>query len=270
MFTRLSPKINKRNGNTRSGRRRRGRSNLRALLLLLLITIFSCYLAFKLQFYKYFTIKQVKLEQTTYISSAYLDSLCAELLLGANTMSSLSFQRKTIEREPLIKRVRFLRRFPDRLTVQIQEREPVALFNVGELLPIDSEGFVLPLDLSAHRLNLPILTPRSVALSLSTEPGVQPSLNRDGRLLLEALLSFKQNTPELLPLISELTLNELGKVTLVTVEEGMRVVLGKWVNPEKLRYVKWMLEQVSQTQEKPVLVDLSFEGQIILKKDLEN
>ena len=158
MFTSLPPKITKRNGNTRSSRRRRGRSNLRALLLLLLITLCSCYMAYNIRFYKYFTIKQVKLEQTTYISSAYLDSLCAELFLGANTMSSLSSQRKTIEREPLIKTVRFLRRFPDHLTVRVQEREPVALVYTDHFMEIDDEGMVLAEGWQTEELDLPIIT----------------------------------------------------------------------------------------------------------------
>jgi len=269
MSTGLPVKTGKRHSKDNSGRRRRGRSNVRALLLLLLIALLSYYAANKLQLYKYFIIKQVMVEPTVYISAAYLESMCAELLLGANTLSSLSSQRKILEAEPMIKKVYFWRRFPDRLTVRVQEREPVALFNVGELLPIDSEGVVLDLDLSENRLNLPILTPRSVALSLDREPDAQPRLNRDGLLLLEAILSFKQNSPELLPLISEFTISEHGKVTLVTIKEGMRVVLGKWVEPDKLRYLKWMLEQVSRTEEKPALVDLSFEGQIILKKDDE-
>ncbi|MBN2288080.1 MAG: cell division protein FtsQ/DivIB [Candidatus Glassbacteria bacterium] len=265
----LPPETTARNRKAGSNRRKRGRSNLRTLILLLLVTVVSCYAADRLKLYRYFVIKKVTMEQTTFISPAHLDSLCSSILLGASTLSSLSAQRKIIESEPLVKSVRFLRRFPDRLTVQVREREPVALLNVGELLPIDSEGFVLPIDLAVSRLDLPILTPRSAALSLGTEAGAQPRLNRDGRLLLEALLSLKQNSPELLPLVSEFTLNEQGKVTLVTVEDGMRVVLGKWVEPDKLRYLKWMLEQVSGVEEKPALVDLSFEGQIILKKSDE-
>ena len=265
----LPVKISKRHSKVSSVRQRQGRSSLRVLLLLLLITLLSYYAANKLQLYKYFIIKQVMVEPTIYISAAYLDSICAELLLGANTLSSLSSQRKILEAEPLIKKVHFWRRFPDRLTVRVQEREPVALLNVGELLPIDSEGLVLDLDLSENQFNLPILTPPSVALSFGGKPDAQPRLNRDGLLLLEAILSFKQYSPELLPLISEFTLSERGKVTLVTIDGGMRVILGKWVEPEKLHYLKWMLEQVSRIEEKPALVDLSFEGQIILKKDDE-
>jgi len=269
MASGLRSKKTKRYRKNGSSRRKRGQGHIRALLLMLLVILLSCYAADRFQLYKYFVIKQVKAEQTIFIPPAYLDSVCTELFLGANTLSSLSLQRKILEREPLIKKVHFWRRFPDRLTVRVQEREPVALLNVGELLPIDIEGFVLPLDLSLHRLHLPILTPRSPALSLGTESGFQPRLNRDGRILLEALLSFKKNSPELLPLISEFTLNERGKVTLITLEEGMQVVLGKWVKADKLRYLKWMLEQVSRIEEKPALVDLSFEGQIILKKDSE-
>ncbi|MFC1537479.1 cell division protein FtsQ/DivIB [Gemmatimonadota bacterium] len=250
-------------------KRKRGGSNIRVLLLLLLIILVSCYAADRLRLYRYFTIKEINLEPTTYVSASYLDSLCSRLFLGASTLTSLSSQKEILEREPLILKVSFRRLFPDRLTVLVRERKPLALLNVGELLPIDDEGMVLPLDLSQHQLNLPILTPRSIALSLDAKPGVQSRINRDGRLLLEALLNIKQNSPELMPLISEFTFNEQGKVTVVTIEEGMRVVLGKWVNSDKLRYLKWMLEQVAETEEKPALVDLSFEGQIILKQNDE-
>ncbi|MEA2062425.1 MAG: cell division protein FtsQ/DivIB [Gemmatimonadota bacterium] len=267
MDSRLPPNFKHYSLKKSSSKRKRGRSNIKTLILLMLATLVSCYAADKLEMEKHFIIKHVTMDQTTYLNQDYLDSLCSDLLLGRSTLTGLSDQKARLESEPLVKKARLLRRFPDRIAVRVWEREPVALLNVGELLPVDGEGMVLPLDLSAHKLDLPILTPRSVSLSSSgADPSGQTRIDRDGRVLLEALLTFREKAPDLLPLVSEFTLDERGKVTVVTMDWAMQVVMGKWVEPDKLEYLRWMLDQLARTRERPSLVDLSFEGQIIVKK----
>lgn len=235
------------------------------MIFLLLVTACSCFAAYKLDFDGFFIIKKVNVNPTNLIQETYLDSLCRSLLLGRSIFSNLSQQEKIILSEPLVKEVRFLRRYPDCLKVQVEERVPVALVNLGELLPVDSEGFILQLANKNYPLELPILTPRTVAFNGQEENSSRASLNKESLRLLEAALVFRRLAPELLPQVSEFTLNEQGKITLVTLDDGIKVVLGKWVKEENVRYLQWMLGQFARLGEKPVLVDLSFEGQIIVK-----
>jgi cell division protein FtsQ len=248
-----------------SGRRKSARGL--KLLLVLALTGLSCYGADRLSISDYFKVRQVAVENTRNISKPGMESLCNRLLLGRSMLSSLSEQKKSLEREPLVRRVRFHRRFPDRLTVEVEERQPVALLNAGELLPVDREGYILPLKNSVSRAALPILTPRGSALNSEGESGSRTRLDRDGRVLLETALAFQRMAPDLLPMISEFTVNRQGKITLVTMDDGVQVVMGKWLKPETLRYLKWMMGQLAMSEPKPREVDLSFDGQIIVRDD---
>ncbi len=245
--------------------RRRGARGLK-LLLLLALTGLSCYGAERCDLSRYFSVREVSVEPTHRIPAGELLALSREALLGRSMLGGFTGAEAVLRRHPLIKDVSLHRRFPDRVKVVVTEREPVAMLNCGELLPVDNEGYVLPLNDPAACAKLPLLTPRKAAFE-NLEPGdSRHRLDKDGRMLLETSLAFRRAAPEMLPLISEFTVNSEGKITLVTLNEGVQVVIGKWVRPETVRYLKWMMARLAEGGEiKPQEVDLSFDGQIIVK-----
>ena len=147
------------------------------------------------------------------------------------------------------------------------ERRPVALANLGEIIPVDDEGYVLPLDISRHRMELPLITPPSAGSVTIDETTGRMRLDKQGRRLVQAVLCFKDMAPELLSRISEFGIDSQGKIALVTMDRGLRVVMGKWVEPKNIEYLKWMFTELDGRDDRPALVDLSFEGQIIVRKD---
>jgi len=256
-----------RNGIT-SARRpfRRGRRKPRGLkvIVLLLATVATGYAAYKLEVRGYFTIRHVSVNRPVYMNPAQLDSLCSQLFIGRSTFSDLSEPGRRLAGQPLIRKVRCYRRYPDRLRVQVTEREPVALANAGELTAVDAEGCVLPLKVREHSLSLPIITPASASALITDESG-RLRLDKEGCRLLQAVLTFKATAPDLLPGISEFTVDENGKIRLVTLEDGVTVVMGRWVEERDVQYYRWMLGEIARRGDRPALVDLSFEGQIIVK-----
>ncbi|OGF98984.1 MAG: hypothetical protein A3F83_07390 [Candidatus Glassbacteria bacterium RIFCSPLOWO2_12_FULL_58_11] len=235
------------------------------MLVLLLATVCSAYAAIKLDIDGYFTIRQVTVDKTRFIERSALDSLCLSLFSGKSILSDLGPAKKALQDQPLIKQVRLLRKFPDCLQVQVEERKPVALVNLGELVPVDEESCVLPLDVTRYGFELPIITPRAAGVLPSAEEGGRRQLNKEGRQLVQAVIAFGKLAPDMLPGVSEFTLNEEGKVVLVTLDDGLRVVLGKWVEAKNIDYLRWMLGELKSREDKPALVDLSFEGQIVVK-----
>jgi len=234
-------------------------------VFLLLATVCSGYAAYKLDINGYFTIKKVDVNRTEFISETSLDSLCRCLFLGQSMLSDLEDEKNELSRLAFVKNVRCLRRFPDRIRIQVEERRPVALANVGELLPVDSEGYVLPLDINRHALELPIITPRSVVAIYHEEGSSMTRLDNEGRQLIQAVMAFNVLAPEMLPRVSEFAINEQGKIMIITMEQGLRVVMGKWVKRKNIEYLQWMLEELAGRRDIPELVDLSFEGQIVVK-----
>jgi len=246
-------------------RRKRRKSGGFKVLMFLLLVVSSGYAAYQLDVGGYFTVRSVETSQTLYVAPAKLDSLCTALFVGKNIFSDLDLAKEQLAAQPLIRSVRCLRRFPDRLRVVVTERRPVALANLGEIMPVDDEGYVLPLDISRHRLELPLITPPSAGSVTTDEKTGRLRLDKQGRRLVQAVLCFKDMSPELLGRISEFGIDSQGKITLVTMDQGLRVVMGKWVEPKNVDYLKWMFSELDGREDRPALVDLSFEGQIIVR-----
>jgi len=251
--------------NSSSSKRNHNRRSGFKVVVLLLATVCSAYAAYKLNINGYFIIKEVNINPTEFIPEASLDSLCRSLFLGQSMFSDLNDEKSELSRHTFVKKVRCLRRFPDRIRIQLEERRPVALANVGELLPVDSEGYILPLDISRLAFELPIITPRGAAAVYHEQGSSRIRLNIEGRQLLQAVTAFNRLAPEMLPRVSEFAINGQGKITLVTMEHSLRVVMGKWVKRKNIDYLKWMLEELAGRSDIPELVDLSFEGQIVVK-----
>lgn len=244
--------------------KKRGAKGLK-LLLLLAMTGLSCYGAEQIDLKDYFSVREVTVENHGRIPEAEALDLCRTALLGRSMLGNLSEGAREIEKHPLIRDAGIHRRFPDRVKVVVTEREPVALLNHGELLPVDSEGYILPIEDQASRTDLPILTPRRTSYETVEQQNNIRRLNKDGRMLLETSLAFRRLAPEMLGQISEFTVNSEGKITLVTMDDAVQVVIGKWVRPETVNYLKWMLARLAEGGNKPQEVDLSYEGQIIVK-----
>lgn len=251
-----------RHASHRKGHRRR---SLIKLLALLLLTGSSTYAAYRMDIGGYFAVRQVEVGPTTLIPRAELERLCRELFLGRNLVLSLADSKSLLLEEPLVRQVRLTRRFPDQLAVTVEERRPVALLNAGQLLPVDQDGYILPLADSLLSPELPILTPRGPALEAFQVEGKRQSLDRESRRLLEAALALEHLAPELLPRLSEITIDDQGKLTVIALEDGIRVVMGRWIEERNIRYLGWMLDELAGHPDKPQSVDLSFEGQIIVR-----
>lgn len=71
-----------------------------------------------------------------------------------------------VSTHPLVANVRVERRLPGTLVVTIEEREPAALVpSAGRMVAADGEARMLPIDLAAHPLDLPLVTtPDTAAL----------------------------------------------------------------------------------------------------------
>ncbi|HEX9779796.1 MAG TPA: cell division protein FtsQ/DivIB [bacterium] len=67
-------------------------------------------------------------------------------LMGSNIWQvDIGQLARALERQrPTLKHVRVIRDLPDRIRIDVIEREPVAFVRVNGWLPVDAEGFILP------------------------------------------------------------------------------------------------------------------------------
>lgn len=186
-------------------------------------------------------------------------------LMGARLhwWSDLGVYVERVGRDPMVAEARFRRRFPNRLTLEVVEREPVAFVETGRLAPVDPEGRVLPVD--------PFHTDWDVPL-LSTEwPGGE--IAREGRVVVDeiertlALLGeVERRYPALSREISAVELDRSGTVTLRLVHGDGSIVLDVTTPVEKLALIDDVLKDLKEKDLDYRTLDLRFDDQIVVRR----
>lgn len=168
-----------------------------------------------------------------------------------------------VERDPLVESARFHRRFPNRLTLEIRERRPVALIQLDRLAPVDSTGRVLPLSAFHREFDAPILTvgwpPAEVAREgIVRHQAVRAMLSRLGQIAI--------HYPVLAREISAIRMERDGTITLALVNAEGEVVLDENTPLAKLALVDDVLRDLRHKGITYERLDLRFEEQIVVRR----
>lgn len=98
--------------------------------------------------------------------------------------------RTNLETHPYIKAAIVSKRYPNKLSINIKERMPIAYLNAGNLLLIDKEGIVLPLPDKVIRNQLPVITvaPDSAYKVVPGENLESPEINKITKLMIDTYI----------------------------------------------------------------------------------
>ena len=166
---------------------------------------------------------------------------------------------------PFIKSVAVYRQLPNKLNIDLVEREPVASINCGQLCYVDNDGMLLPCGESNKKFDLPLV---------SGIDGVQNA--RLGKTVMSKEL-FEAieicRTAEALDtavhhMISEINMNNGGDIILYAAEAGVPVIIGRGDVARKLLLLEnfWMNTVGSTDVEGIQYIDLRFEDQVVVKR----
>ncbi|GAW92140.1 cell division protein FtsQ/DivIB [Calderihabitans maritimus] len=164
---------------------------------------------------------------------------------------------------PMIKSVKVSRRFPDRVVIEITERNPLALIpSATGFMVVDEEGSVLKKVQEISNLSLPLLT--GVVVNREIFPGEAIRHNKN---LEEGLRLLQSLTPEQRQLIAELDVANLERLKAYT-PAGLEVRLGTGENiVEKMAlletiHYQWVEQgKIDQLE----YIDLSYYGSPVVK-----
>jgi hypothetical protein len=159
--------------------------------------------------------------------------------------------------------VRISRRIPGRLVVHVTEREPVALLPNPTLVPLDGEGLFLPIDPAAHRLDLPLIHPRS-------DPAGRGPLLTAAQLrsLVGELAAIGEIDPEVGAAISDVAFDPWGDV-MARLESGVLLYYRPPLTARRLQEGLVVLADVRERhpERTPAAVDLRFADQVVVSLD---
>ncbi|MEZ4414906.1 MAG: FtsQ-type POTRA domain-containing protein [Gemmatimonadota bacterium] len=195
----------------------------------------------------------------------YLTGVEAAEIAGITAESSLWDDREAWEERlrayPLVENVRVRRRPPSTLRFEIVENKPVAFVSAATLEPIGTDGRLLPIDPSVHRLDLPVLR-------ASLDPS-DPQFASSGalRVLLGELARLESVDSEFRERISEAWLTERGEVGIRLVAPDVTFY---WRAPVSARRLSEGMAALTHAFEPgsrpdPTEVDLRFADQVVVR-----
>jgi cell division protein FtsQ len=162
---------------------------------------------------------------------------------------------------PEIRRAEVIRRFPNRVSILVEERRPFTLVHAGRLHWLDEEGRVLDEAREAVVPAVPVVSGLSEAELVSMRTDPSPRV-RDAVALIRVLL---RSGSALAAQISEIDVSRGDGPVLYTVD-GVEVRLGTDEWEERLARLERILSQVGRDGEVVRAIDLRFRDQVVLTK----
>jgi cell division septal protein FtsQ len=213
----------------------------------------------------FFNIKEVTISGNPHIDNQYLLSLLPPIkgqnLLGVDS----DYIKGTLALHPWIKDNQVHKRLPDRLTIAIVERKPLALVNADRLLAMDNEGVLLPLESRQGSVDVPLLIcPRGTILHIG-----QTVNDKRIQTILPTLEALRLQLPELWELISEVSWDDRDQVVMISTLSRAPIVFGKKPTWEQMINLYSFLQFEGRRSDLMKLnsMDLRFSGQVVIKRN---
>ncbi len=175
--------------------------------------------------------------------------------------------RTNLETHPYVKAAIVSKRYPNKLTINIKERMPIAYLNTGNLLLIDKEGIVLPLPDKVIRNQLPVITIASDS-TYKVIPGENlesPEINKITELMIDTYVVSRP----LYNIISEIRYNlNTRELILFNKDTGNPIYFGN-KNFDKKMYTLAEFQQMLTGKKRLSdyrYIDLRWNRQVVVKE----
>ncbi len=167
-----------------------------------------------------------------------------------------------IGKNPWVSQVKIRRYLPSTLFIEITEREPVAVINMGYLYYMDSQGNVFKPLTEGDRLDFPVITGISEE-DIAKDPAGSKGALKDVLALVEHL---KQRNDFKLEDVSEIHYDKGYGFTLFTTNTGIPVKLGAADFSQKLNRLARIYAELQADILTLEYIDLDYSDKIIVKR----
>ena len=194
----------------------------------------------------------------------YRDALVPVLGTSINALDTRNMSL-LLESHPFVHAARISKTFPNKVVVEITERDPVALLNMNPVLFIDEEGVVLPDLGNVSDDIIPIMSGFNTAHELY--PIGHQTVSQKVLESVELIDYIIEYYPHLYDNLSEITLNSNDEFVLILANYPTKVILGTERFQEKIQILN-SFEQALPKQEGLhhfSTLDLRYNRQIIAR-----
>ena len=193
------------------------------------------------------------------------DDILAEVAVRpGDAMLGLRLSRigEQLGKNPWIESVRVRRYFPHTLAIEVVEREPVAVVNMGLLYYLDAKGEVFKPLASGDQLDYPAITGITEE-DLARDPAGSKEMLKTAIALMELL---KEETTFTLADVSEIHIDKGFGFTLFTAKGGVPVRLGTGEFTAKLARFGRIYRELQTEMAQVEYIDCDHHDKIIVKK----
>jgi len=208
-----------------------------------------------------FRIERILARGGKYLSQEQLVAL-SDIRLGVNSFElDLDLIGRKIEENPWVREARVQRVFPRQVEIAIEEREPVAIINLGYLYFLDRHGEVFKVLEAEDNLDYPVITGFDDQKIREHDPATARELKQ-----IVLLLDDLQEREHFgLRQLSEISRNPGGGLALYTLDAGVKIKLGRQDFKKKLDRLERIYAELKPRL--PILdyIDLNLDEKVIVR-----
>jgi len=210
----------------------------------------------------YFRVREVEVEGGRKIPKETLLSLT--VVEGMPNLFSVKLKdvAKQLESHPWIERVQVKKVFPNKILIQIEEKKPMAIIQLGELYYIDTKGEIFSPVGERDEYNYPYLTGLTRQVLEKDPVEAKRLINK----ALELLRIVHQEKISPLEEISEIHMEKTFGIHCFTKAEGLEVKLGWEEFGEKLKRLSLIWSDLRKKGCSAVSIDCSDLRRVVVKK----
>ena len=199
--------------------------------------------------------------QKSYVS--HINKVTGEVV---NNLSSKKIL-ETLMLHPFVQAGRVSHRYPNKIIIELKEREAFAIINKDPLVILDRGCFVLPIDDNFDKYDIPILSKFNSDNNLY--PIGEKSLSVKVQETIFWLSSLYNQDPDFFSSISEVLLENGNEIVLILNEYPTKVLLGDTNTLQKIEILKKFEQTIKETKKITdyAYLDIRYNNQIIAREN---
>jgi len=235
-----------------------------AVLLIVLLVGTTAILIFSMQWRATLKTQRVVVQGVTTLSAKDIVALAKVAPRSSMYSMNLAEIRDRIAHHPFILSVGVYRDLPNKINVDIVEREPVASINCGQLWYVDREGVLLPCNASARKFDLPLISGIEGVQNFRSGTTVT---SKDVFEAINICQTAQDLDTTIYHMISEINMNNGGDIILYSAEAAVPVILGRDDVARKLLLLEnFWSDNVGEIEPENIkYIDLRFKDQVVVK-----
>ena len=207
-----------------------------------------------------FRVDKVTVQQSNHFTKEQVIAL-SNIEIGVNTFNlDLGLIGKKIEENPWVQQADVQRIFPRQVVINLTERKPVAIINLGLLYYLDAQGEIFKVLGSADDLDYPIITGFDYAKAQQHDGEYARYL----RQIVALMADLDGRNAFSLAQVSEIHHTETGGLTLYTLSGGVEIKLGKSEYENKLNRLERIYPQLQPKLHMLDYIDLNVAEKVIV------